>query len=42
MMVAGEAGIGKTQMLREFAATARGRGAVTLWGLRVGVSSRGR
>jgi DNA-binding CsgD family transcriptional regulator len=32
MMVAGEAGIGKTQMLREFAATARTRGAVTLWG----------
>jgi predicted ATPase len=32
VMVAGEAGIGKTQTLREFAATARGRGAVTLWG----------
>jgi predicted ATPase len=32
VMVAGEAGIGKTQMLREFVATARRRGAVTLWG----------
>jgi DNA-binding CsgD family transcriptional regulator len=32
VMVAGEAGIGKTQMLREFVAAARPRGAVTLWG----------
>jgi DNA-binding CsgD family transcriptional regulator len=32
VMVAGEAGIGKTQTLREFSATARERGAVTLWG----------
>jgi AAA ATPase domain len=32
VMVAGDAGIGKTRMLREFTATARARGALTLWG----------
>ncbi len=31
-MVAGEAGIGKTRTLREFAVAARERGAVILWG----------
>jgi DNA-binding CsgD family transcriptional regulator len=32
VVVTGEAGIGKTRMLREFAEAARGRGALTLWG----------
>jgi len=32
VMVAGEAGIGKTRTLGEFAAAARARGALTLWG----------
>jgi predicted ATPase len=32
VIVAGDAGIGKTRMLREFTATARARGALTLWG----------
>jgi DNA-binding CsgD family transcriptional regulator len=32
VLVAGAAGIGKTRMLREFAAGARARGALALWG----------
>jgi hypothetical protein len=32
VIVAGDAGIGKTRMLREFTAAARARGALTLWG----------